>query len=364
MRGLSFILLLLFTACTSEYITVDDAIADGTIAQSGGVVATISSFDTVQVQKQNIERNMELSITGGFVIQRQLSFEQSGGEFTNIIQSPAGTRVKEGDILATQFFSERESESYEIERRRLEFEINLFETRIRNERRLHQENIANARNESNELYLNKLQLQFNRFNNNTNEQRANLNERMENLSPITNNLYAPFDGILTQVSNAQQGSSISAGHVYFTIADESSFEFRVNSLPEVVRFGNIFTINSDYISFDAIVVSDSMLDIGNSIRQYSLQPVDIESFNNKLAELNITAFDLLDANLRLEISEVLIVDALILPNRAIRQEVDAQYVIIHDNERFLKRYITTGFTFSTYTQILMGVEDGQVVVMP
>ena len=385
MRGLKlFLLLLLFTACANGYRhgTIEAAVSEGTIAQPGlGSNATAVSFDTVPVRRENIERDMELPVAGGFIIQQHLSFTSSGGEFTNIIQSPVGTRVSEGDILATQFFSERLSEAYEIERRRLEFEISLFETRIRNERRMRQDNIAAARyefenaapeyQEAARLRLNRLQLQFTRFNNSANEQRENFDERMERLSPITNYLYAPFDGILISVTNAPQGSSVTAGHVLFTIAYEPSFEFRVNSLPGVVRFGNIFTITwthpdgYEYISFCAIVVSDALLaPVGGNIRQYSLQPLDHESFNEKLLEFNMTAFDLLGPELRLEIRESLIYDALILPARAIRPEAGAEYVVIYDDGRLLKRYVTTGFRFAAYAQVIMGVEYGQGVVMP
>ena len=378
-----FILLLFFTACVNGYRhgTIEVAVAEGTIAQPGGGVVAAHSFETVPVRRDNIQRIVDLSVTGGFIIQQPLSFVTSGGEFTNIIDSPVGTRVSEGDILATQFFSERLSEAYEIERRRLEFEISLFETRIRGERTWHQENIATARyelehaeeqyQEAARLRLDRLQLHFNRFNNNTIAQRENFNERMERLSPITNNLYAPFDGILISVTNIPDGSSISAGQVFFTIACESSFEFRVNSLPEVLCFGNIFTMRWDcptyeyYMSFDAIVVSDALLiHDGSTIRQYSVQPLDHEYFNNKLLSFDMTAFDLLGPTLRLEVREVMIANTLILPIRAIRPEAGAEYVIIYDNGRLLKRYITSGFRFFAYAQILMGVEYGQEVVMP
>ena len=383
MRGLKlFILLFLFTACVNGYRhgTIEVAVAEGIIIQPGlGDVTAVHDFEIVPVRRGNMVRNVNLPVTGHFVVHHRLSFSSSGGEFTNIIQSPVFTKVSEGDILGTQFFSERLSESYELERDRLEFEIEVFETRIQNERRLHQTNIAAARNtlqnaapeyrEIARLNLEKLQLQLNRFNNSANEERENLNARMERISTITTNLYAPFDGILTFVSTAPR--NIRAGHVYFAIACESYFEFRVDSLMEVIRFGNIFPMawdcpkSGERMSIYAIVVSDALvIPRGDILRQYSLQPLDPVSFNEKLLSLNMTVFDLLEANLRLEVSEVLIYDALILHERAIRTELEAEYVVIYDSGRFLKRYITTGFRFITDVQILMGVEYGQKVVMP
>ena len=386
MRGLKlFVLLLLFTACVNGYRhgTIEFAVAEGTIIQPGLGDAAVRGFEIVPVRKDNIVLITDFfSVTGEFVVQHRLSFSTSGGEFTNIIQSPAFTRVSEGDILATQFFSERLSKSYEIERARLELEIEVFETRIQDELRLHQTNIAEARRtlqnaapeqrERARLSLERLQLQFDRFNNSVNEQRENLNARMERLSPITNNLYAPFDGVLTFVSTAPR--SVRAGHVYFTMACESTFEFRVNAPIEGVRFGNIFPMawnwGDERMSAYVIVVSDAMI-VGGGVRPHSLQPLDPDSFNEKLLSLEppMTIFDLLgaEADLRLEISDLIVYDALLLPERAIRTEPGAEYVIVYSDGQFLKRYITTGIRFligEMKVQILMGVEYGQEVVMP
>jgi len=118
------------------------------------------------------------------------------------------------------------------------------------------------------------------------------------------------------------------------------------------------------MAFEAAVVSPHITGVRSGILSHVMRPADPDAFEEMLREFSLSPFDLLDMSFVVEIRETLVCNALILPARAIRQEDRAYYVLIYSEGRLMKRYITRGFQFQGYAEILMGVEEGQMVVLP
>jgi len=362
-------------ACSAVQTTnsVSNAVAEGIIApfQSEDLVHDLN-LDLEEVRRGDLERIIDLPVFASFNVTRSLVFEQSGGLYSGPLAGPVGTQVQAGDLLGEQSFEM--TEAMEIARYRLVFQIEQFETQYENERRDRMHEIREARTalsnaEANyrdmmRLQLRRLELQLDQFLHEVQLRRTNFQEQLEEIDNLTEQIYAPFDGILTSIRDAEYGTIVAPMTSFFTIAKEDSIMFHVSTLADILRFGNTVMITGDNLAFEAVVVSDSLVTGQTQLMRYSLLPADQDAFYEMLTNNGLELIDLFRTSLSLIVSEVLVHDTLIVPLRAIRQENRAEYVLIYNDGRIMKRYITRGFQVQSYAQILMGVEEGQWVIMP
>ena len=369
--ALILLAVLLFSACGAEAARADifDAIGQGILVPPGenhGEETT--QFILVPVIRGDMVREVDLQVAPHFAVTRSLSFERYGGVYMGSLVSGVGARVEAGDVLAVQEFTPTEPQ--EINLHQINFQLEQFEARFNRERTARNQELRDARANAGpqgveRLIVNRLQLQFDRFIQSGEETRANYNRRIYDLGLHDDEIIAPFGGIITHISDFNHGHTVTHDNFFFVLADESSFEFVIQALPEVVRLGNILTIQGYDFEFDAVVTSDALAIVDTpQLLRFSLQPTDPAAFYEMLADMGMSPFDLIGTLLRTEISETLIHNTLLLPTTAIRQEDRAEYVIIYDNGSLRKRYISRGLEFRSYVQILMGVEEGQMVVMP
>jgi len=348
-------------------------VAEGILAPTEFVSATQDlQIELAEVRRGNMERNLELRVSLNFAVTRTLAFERYGGEYYAFHAGHVGARVQAGDILAQQSFEM--TEAMEIAYYRLVFDIEQFESRYANGHRDYMQAIREARTalnnadstqrEAARLQLRRLELQLAQFEHDSEQTRQNYQQRLEYINRLTEQIYAPFDGILTFIRSTTPGSTVPHDTVFFTVADEDSFIFHSDSFVDILRFGDTVTIRGEYLSFEAIVVTDPLVAEERRTMRFSLLPTDSYAFREMLTSQGLSPFDLVDMGFVIEVNEILVHNTLIIPADAIRQEYLSEYVLIYNEGRVMKRYISRGFQFQSYVQVLMGVEEGQLVVIP
>jgi len=377
--GLVF-LLFLFSAC-GVITTTDDvaaAIADGVILPQGRVLGSQQDLDLVAVRRGDIERTVDLAVSARFSVMHNLSFERPGGLYSGAFAA-TGERVQEGDVLGEQFFPESITEPLNITRNRVVFQIETFEERFARERASHAADLEEARRilsisdddeaEIAALRLARLELLFEQFLFQNQLTRRNFQRQLDDIDAVLNGerIYAPFDGILTAVSHMNYGAAVPLGFNLFSIVDERHIYFRVIAPNDVMRPGSVHTIMAqDYELFFCARVISVQADAGPRVRgvmTFKLVSADNAALAEALEILGLTHSDLVGMELRLISTETLVYDALILPSHAIRQEDLAEYVLVYEDGRLAKRYISRGLQYRTYVQILMGVEEGRKVAL-
>ena len=378
--GLAIVFILALSACGlgPSADDIEAAIREGVIAsfdEDGNTITSDSGFSYVTVHRGTMERNVNLQVNAMFADVRRLYFDVGGGLFMGPLIEYAGTRVQEGDALARQEFPYYLHEPVEIARTRLEFQIEQFEARVENERRDRAREINIARAELNaadgeeraimRLRIRRLELLQERLQHESERIRQEYHERLEDMYLQGEHIYAPFDGVITMITGTRVESIVDTNTVFFLLADEDSLVFVVETTTEVLRHGNVLTVSSDYFEFDAKVVTDALASGHRSDTMFfAMLPADPEAMARAMDEQGLTPFDLTSMMFTATVSEVLVHDALLLPVRAVRQEDRAEYVIIYNEGRFMKRYVSRGLLALPYVQILMGVEEGQRVVLP
>ena len=387
-KSLVVLVLLFLASCRSVSLEqdIDAAIDAGLLLPlreyrpATGSETVQLDLELVEVRRGPIYIDIEIpaEITGPVVL--PLRFEESGGVFYMPVRRFAGTFVSEGTVLAEQTFSGLEL--LELEHRRLVFEITQHDERFTAERAALRDQIAEYRRNINSadettgeneielmrLRLSRLELQMERLLHTNEQTRQGLNDRRLEMETrlYGERIYAPFDGILTFVQPAYDGSTVSSGLVYFTIADVRHFEFTAMVIPGMVNYGNIHTMTglNGRLSFDVQVVSDPFVLGDRPQSMYkNLRLVDETAFFSSLEDLDLSLTDLIDTQLRLIVNEVLIHDTLILPDGAIHRENAAEYVLIYEDGVLSRRFVTTGYEYRNQVQVLMGVYEGQKVVM-
>ena len=362
---LPFVIIAFLAACGSPHTTGDisAAIADGVIIGGERAVRSLE-LELEEVRRHDFVRNVNIRVSAGFAVTHDVrSPEPPDGWFTTAVDGPLGTRVQAGELLGQQFFYF--TEAMEIALYRLDFQIEQFEAGFERERTYRTQAIRDTRAalaagsgeaEVIRLRLRRQELQLERFLYNAGQTRRNFAQQREEMASYSENLYAPHDGVLTAIIRDRG---------VFTIADEDSLVFTVHISPEIIRYGTIHTIVNDYFTFEAAVISDALAtQVRSPMMDHILRPADPDAFADMLQELGLSPFDLLGMNMAVEVSEILIPDALVLPARALRREDRDEYVLIYSEGRLLKRYVTRGFQHGGYVQILMGLEEGQVVALP
>jgi len=375
---LLILLTLVFLAsCGSHNQSSDVAalIAEGVIMPPGSIseadAVRETQHDLYEARRGNIKRDVNIIITARFTVTQGLSFTEAGGVFYHPLITEAGARVQAGDIIAMQVLPDSEIEAHELERNRLAFDIEQFESRTAAEQTRMRREISQARTahantggEVTRLELARLELLYQRFLQEIQQTRQDFNEQLESWYLPHSRISTPFDGVVTSITQPSYGSSVVAGISYFLLADEASLEFTAIGQDEVIRYGNTFMVEHEMFSFEGRVVSDPLVlgDLGQL--EFTVMPTDYDAFIEMVTALDLTLYDLTRMSFSANIAEILAYDVLIVPNTAIRREDRVFYVLIYQDGRYLKRYVTRGLVHLREAEILSGVLEGQMVVLP
>ena len=383
---LATIFVLLLSACSGYAIEEDvaAAISAGIIVPTG-LREIEQQHILVEVRRENMTRELNFALTAEFPIRQNITIVSDGiGPVITLdtIQYSPRTHIFTGDWLASLYVES--SVLDEVARDRIVLQLEEFENQNAADiaaRIIQIENAREALASANEteweiltLQLQRMELQLERFLQDSNRTRQGLQERLENaMVPILpEHTYAPFDGIIVTNNVMSIHADPRRWTWNFAIADDSLIYFRLSAPPDVVRHGNVFTVRAVHDSLDGYlftemkVVTDHFVNSGfEPSINFMLRPLDEVAFVELLAEHYLTPFDVVNSMIfRITTYDVLAYNALVLPVRAIRTEDRREYVLIYEDGNVLRRFISRGLQHSNYVQILMGLEEGQKVVLP
>ena len=376
------IMVFCLTACRNEffYDDISAAVENGIIVpvQEEGALRWQPAI--VEVRRGNIEREVNVAVSAEFLITYSFYYDNAMIPINYwIIDSPPGNLIFEGEPVAELFFEG--STLQEIARYFLLMDIEAFEYSYREDhqskirqREALQDALTWASHDERAiilLRLQRLEAQFERFMFDTMRERRRFQEQLDEvLRPfLSEQLYAPFDGVI--IANTPRIQNTYVRDISIAIADYRYIQFTAIGTPEVLRHGNVFTVSASHprlsedLLVDMKIVSDHFVNRGfeSSIR-FTLRPVNEEAFFAEAASHGLAPFDIVsEMHFIFTAFEILAYDSLVLPNTAIRTEDRLEYVLIYDSGNLLKRYILRGLIFAGNSQILMGLEEGQQVVI-
>lgn len=173
---------------------------------------------------------------------------------------------------------------------------------------------------------------------------------------------APFDGVVTHV-DVDLGSTVPAGRVVLGIADVSEYRVKLN-IDETdiakINVGQDVVISLD--AYPGVNIPAKVTDVASNATMVQgvvnyVVTVSLSSNQPVPLKLGMTA----DANILIANRE----NVLILSNRAIRAAGNSRFVTIQrDNGTTEEIEVKTGMANDQETEIVSGLSEGQVVVIP
>jgi len=379
-----FLALIIFLASSCGAVSSEDdllsAIEDGIIVQPGEAMAWDANLELVTAGRMNITRTTELAPVAMFPVLHPLTFQRYGGIFDESLITEVGTVVQKGDMLASQTFQPYptlESGLRLVNRQRLLFQIDEFESNFHDEYTARNQEIAELRAalaQSSDpvlagLKLERLIMQLERFLFESNQTRQNFENQLHAIGKelYEERLYAPFYGMIPFISTLSVGRRVPARHILFGIADYRFIHFRVNTGPDILKFGTMYTIREaeNVFEFEATVANDpfTIPRRGSSFGFY-LVPYDMDAFFAAIAEHGFTIMDVMAMSFRITAEEIIAFDTITIPAHAIRREETTEYVLIYYEGRLARRVISRGIQHMGYVEVLEGLSEGQRVALP
>ena len=184
------------------------------------------------------------------------------------------------------------------------------------------------------------------------------NLRMEELltQRKSRQIYAGMDGIVTFALDVKQGDKTVKHQKVVELADmETTFFSAIGDYDTFFPAGTEVTIHRGEDSLTAVVIDGEKMGLPTGTenkKNYYFQPV--------LPDTSLEDGDRGTISLTLDAAY----DVLYLEKRAIHTTDDKPFVYVQDENGFkVKKRITTGLSNDVYTQILSGLEEGQLVIL-
>ena len=351
-------------AAMSEDSRIAQAVQEGIIISPAVLENTQMAFTTREAREGRLHRQMNIPVQLHFPNTVDLSFERSGGRLSyrgiNTMQF-----VQAGEVLMSVVFDE---DALRVEEQQLHLRMREAERRHNSERTRRRADIEQFRTQLHEdmnefdLEIHALRLEgmeaeyqhiIHQFQVQRREQTRQLQEVQEKLQG--EDLIAPFDGVVSWVNIVRVNTVIENWMIMVTLYDYNAFQLIARGAPDVLRYGDIATVtNQDGNHVQVKVVSDPLAD--TSVQTYQntfiLAPLDP----------NITAEFFFQTNPQFSPTTI-DVEGVLIPSRAINTEDQRRFVYIYEDGIIRKRYIQAGFFYLDMTQVLDGVEAGQLVVL-
>ncbi len=171
---------------------------------------------------------------------------------------------------------------------------------------------------------------------------------------------APFDGIVTSVARATEGTIVTAGDMCCSISEENrAFVYVEGNEAADFRFGQQVQVKLDNITYDATVVEApdvapatatsvnvAMFDLGDGVME-------------KIWEENSMAISAGWATVYVTESRK---NVLAVPDAAIKTIGTDHYVTMVDGDERFRLNVTIGKQLGGYTEILNGISEGDIVM--
>jgi len=191
-----------------------------------------------------------------------------------------------------------------------------------------------------------------------------INYELGDLSLKYATITAPFNGIITNISQPSDGINISPLNATFSIIDPNSIYFRSKvdqgDTPKI-KVGDVAIITLDSFpdqSFESKITYIAFTPVsGESSTVYEVR-FQLPTKNDELLyRLGM------DGNVTISLKQD--DNALTLPIEAIHQDSDKNYVLVKEstNNNLLKKYVKTGIETDTTVEILEGLNDNDQIVL-
>ncbi|TSA56385.1 efflux RND transporter periplasmic adaptor subunit [bacterium] len=172
-------------------------------------------------------------------------------------------------------------------------------------------------------------------------------------------IYAPFDGIITEV-NIENGDSVSSGTTLATLtAKQKMAEITLNEVDIAnVEVGQKATITFDALDDLSITGEVSVVDVAGTVSQgvvtYDIK-ISFDSEDEKKVKQSMSISAAIITNLKQEV--------LLVPNAAIKYQDNTNYVeILSDDNTITYQQVEIGISNDMYTEIISGLKEGDKVI--
>jgi len=424
LSGRKFLFILLFlAACTTayeEYDVLQTLAEEGILAPFDPEDVQPMQFNLTRAEIGDIIQSWEIPIMPATPRTASVQFE-SGlqadgfsltaeaweyGRFSgmNVL---SGQQVSEGDFIAELYFEIPETlriDLYALALEREQFEANFIQEQTRRQIEIQDlyYSLATAVEwELIALNLSRAELQYQQFLRTSNRSRENFDQRQYDLmeNRQSERLYSPIDGIV-----AHSIVHISPGYIrnvsnpdWFPlnirrriayIVDESYRHF-LSGIPTntagihqhyVLIYGQVLPIyvvgatqlqatHDLNLMFYATVATDPLTtDVISTGENHPIRFIPYHNFDEFMAEVEIIQnmgidfFNTFSLHARPDVP--LALNSVIVDTRAIIPEGNRHFVMLYENGNVGKRYVTIGTQLDIRTQVLSGLEAGQLVVIP
>jgi hypothetical protein len=360
---------ILFAACgrleaaASDDALVAQAVQNGIIISPDALEGGRIAFSTEEAEEGSIVRSMDSQVNLHFPVTVDLSFERGGGRLdyrnANTMQF-----VSEGDVLMRVVFDEA---ALRMEEQQLLLRMGEADRRHNSERARRRADIETFRNEV-PSHMNEFDIEIHNlrlegmeddYNHMIHGHQVQVRENNRQLEEIRirlagEELIAPFDGVVFWANPMRVGSVVESWMIMITLYDYNSFQLLTRGTAELFRYGDIITVTDvNEIERLARVVSDPLANIAIRENNYEfiLEPLDdIDASHFFPGVVSASAL-------------LINTDGVLVPSRAINNEDQRRFVFIYEDGIIRRRFVQTGAFHMDRTQIIDGVEAGQLVVL-
>lgn len=177
---------------------------------------------------------------------------------------------------------------------------------------------------------------------------------------------APYDGVIAECCYSAVGTNIEQGTLLCRVAVlESIFVYNSQGAGKNLRFGmdvDLVINDVDYTGTVTAAPDTAPSDAGKDVTKYCAVTLSKDSLNKLLNENNgVTAVDAGWATIHAVTTRR--VNVLAVPEKAIKKDGSKTYCsVLQGNEKY-DLYVEAGATAGGYTEILSGLNEGDVVVI-
>ena len=290
---------------------------------------TLRTFEVIRGDVMNFSNPAAVHIPART---EELRFNVTGQRIRGIFVS-IGDIVEEGDIIAELVMPETVHELNNMQR---EFDWAELELRHMQERR--------ALDRANTWFISEVERLTDRL--------VILEMRLEHVKSRANNRYifAPFSGVIVYVYPLLTATWSSSDLVAAVIADHSGFLFRVSGSDiEYMQIGQQFDMLVNGEPFIGVVIDPT----GHPDATDNSVLLTLVGEMPTLMAQNFASIHVIK-----ELAE----DVLMVPNLSVNRVLDREFVYIIENGIRTLRYVETGLVGNHMTEIISGLEEGEIVV--
>lgn len=321
------------------------------------------NYRTEQVRRDDFVKTTTMAATIEYPRRQTLFIEEGNARFVeNLVNR--GDSVKAGDPLVRYERMESEAEYQEMV-----LAAQRLEEQIQKERESATLEIQRAQRESSTLTgseaelkkieIEKMKLQMERDQYAHQAELEDLNRQIEKMAERMEQevLVAPFDGVVGQLSTKSEGDTIWECEVLVELYSEEEVLLEIPDTTGQLRVGMPVTVevgrNDKKVSYSGkVVMADNALPymVRSGVAYVQLQEQPEEEWDS------MKAINVVSEVMRLE-------DVLVVNRRAFTMEKGNQTALILNGDMVQKRYVLTDYNNGVDALILMGLEEGQTLIL-